>query len=183
MTTYLPKLSTTLPDFIDEFFNINDNGGFIKPFSELIDNFFSEDPSFRKNYGVRYFEKLSYPKIDIIQKQDKVIITAEIPGLKKEDIQLKLEENPVIDGHTIDNAIKLSICGSKQSKKIDKDDLILVKELKQSAFTRSILLVKDIVDVENYDATFENGVLEITFKLLNPKPLEEKSKTKTLQIK
>ena len=184
MTTHLPKLSTTFPDFLDEFFNQNEPSFFVKPFSEILDIFTSQDPSFRKNYGVKYFEKMSYPKIDVVQNADKVILYAEIPGLKKENIELKLEENPVLDGRVLSDYVKLSICGSKQSRKTEKDDVFLVKELKQSAFTRSVFLVKDSVDVENYEAKFEDGILEISFKLLKvQEKSEDKSKIKLLKIK
>ncbi len=178
--TNLPNLSITFPDFLDEFFESDDK--FLSPFSNLVDSFLSNNDNYKSNYGTNYFERKSYPKMDIIQTKTYINIKTELPGLKKKDISINIEDNPVIDGVNLKDCSKLTIKGDKQKPEIFEGDIFLVRELKHSAFTRSIYLNTNLVDVNSSSAKFDDGVLTITFKLLNPKKEEKKSEIKTLEI-
>jgi len=132
---------------------------FLTPFSSLFDEFFNSSfPDF--TLGKEFFESGAYPKVDVRNEDTQIVIEAEVPGVKKEQLSIELK-----------NGI-LSIKGDKQDSSGKSSKNYIHKELKRSAFCRSFTL-GDIVDGESINAKFENGILEITLKKLNPTPLEE----------
>ena len=95
-----------------------------------------------------FFEKQSYPRVDVIDYNDRVEILAEIPGLSKEEVSVEVQENV------------LTISGQK-IKKVDDKELTgkyIRRELKHSSFKRSFTL-GDIIDKDEPLAKFENGML------------------------
>lgn len=111
------------------------------------------------------------PLVDVIQGKENYVIEVELPGYKKEDVNLKLENHNL--------TIMSSEEYNKNSKKEIEDKQYLVKETKISnSFKRSFGLPKD-VDEEKIDATFKNGVLKITIpksKAVATKKIEIESK-------
>ena len=59
-------------------------------FDKLINNVF---PSFNDDFGIRFFENQAYPKVDVIDFDDRVEVHAELPGIKKENVKVE-----VLDG-------------------------------------------------------------------------------------
>lgn len=142
-----------------------DRDEFLTPFSSMFDTLYND---MFKDFNKDFFEKGTYPKIDVRDESDCIIIDAEVPGLTKD--QIKVE----IDGAS------LRIKGEK--KKIDetKSKTYIHKELKHSAFCRSFTIGKNI-KMENISSKFENGVLEIVLPKIKP---EEKPKTiRQIEIK
>jgi len=130
---------------------------FLTPFSSLFETFFNDNfPELHSNFGVDFFGKGSYPKVDIRDELDKVVIEAEVPGLKKEQVLVEVEDNV------------LRIKGEKQSIET-KEHKYIHKELKRSSFCRSFSLGEN-VDKNNVSAKFENGILEITLNKVKPTP-------------
>jgi HSP20 family protein len=76
-------------------------------------------------------------------------LTAELPGLKVEDIDII-----VTDG-------MLTIKGEKRSETDDHADGLILSERRYGAFERSLRLPADI-DAEAVSATFKKGVLTVT---------------------
>jgi HSP20 family molecular chaperone IbpA len=71
----------------------NNREEFLTPFDSLFDNIISKAyPTFSQEFGVEFFGNNSYPKVDVIDHEDKITIEAEIPGLGKEDVSVDLEE-------------------------------------------------------------------------------------------
>ena len=65
---------------------------FITPFDALFDNVIQQAfPAFSQEVGIEFFEKNSYPKVDVIDYDDKITIEAEIPGLSQEEVGVDLE--------------------------------------------------------------------------------------------
>ena len=63
---------------------------FLTPFDAIFDDFFAANvPSFSQDFGVNFFEKGSYPKVNLIDFSDRVVIEAEIPGLDKSDVNVE----------------------------------------------------------------------------------------------
>jgi HSP20 family protein len=121
---------------------------FIAPFSNLADEFFkTEFPELSKEFG-DFFSKGSYPKVNVINLKDKVIIKAAIPGLEKKDIKITVKNNV------------LTISGNKIQEDEVKDSLYICRELKQSQFSRSFELYDNLV-LEKIKAKVENGLLNI----------------------
>ena len=137
---------------------------FLTPVDTLIDRFFNEAmPAFGTEFGVEFFGNNSYPKVDVTDHPDKIMIEAEIPGLSKDDVSVDLEENV------------LTISGGKRDSVIDKEMRYIRKELKRSSFKRSFAL-GDNMNVRKIKADFENGLLNITV------PKREKDLPKKVKI-
>ena len=127
-----------------------DRDEFLTPFDKLFDKMMAQNfPDFTKEVGVDFFHSGSYPKVDAIEYDDKVTIEAEIPGLDKKDLSIKVENE------------MLTICGSKRDKPEDKGGKFIIRELKRSSFKRSFRLHENI-DKSSIDAKFEHGMLIIT---------------------
>lgn len=137
---------------------------FLTPVDTLIDRFFNEAmPAFGTEFGVEFFGNNSYPKVDVTDHPDKIMIEAEIPGLSKDDVSVDLEENVI------------TISGGKRDAVVDKDMKYIRKELKRSSFKRSFAL-GDNMNVRKIKADFENGLLNITV------PKREKDLPKKVKI-
>ena len=88
------------------------------------------------------------PAVDIIDKKDRIIVKAEIPGVEKKDISLKVEDDT------------LSVCGeSRQEDEVKKEDYYYSERV-YGSFSRSIKLPSS-VDREKASAKFKKGVLTV----------------------
>ncbi len=97
------------------------------------------------------------PKVDIYEKNNKLVIEAEIPGAKKEDVEVKIKDNSVV------------IRGEVKKEEEEKEKTYYRSERFHGVFERVIPLPVE-VKVEEAKATFENGVLKVEI----PKAVEEK---------
>jgi HSP20 family protein len=133
---------------------------FLTPFSTLYDDFFNDSFDF---LGKDFFERGTYPKVDVRNEEKQMVIEAEVPGLKKENVRVELEGGI------------LRIKGEKKETDEKKANTYVHRELKHSSFCRSFSIGKNI-DAEKITSKFENGVLEITLPKLapDPKPTEVK---------
>jgi len=142
---------------------LGSRGEFITSFDKLFDKMMYETcPSFAKDFGVEFFSKSSFPKVDVIDKSTSIVILAEVPGFTKEDVEIKIEAGNV-----------LSIKGDKKLETGNKEpETYLFKELKRSSFNRKFKLGENL-DVKNINAKFVNGMLEITILKIVPKPQDD----------
>ena len=137
---------------------------FLTPVDTIIDRFFSEAmPAFGNEFGVEFFGNNSYPKVDVTDHPDKIVIEAEIPGLIKEDVSVDVEERV------------LTISGGKRDANFDDDVRYIRKELKRSSFKRSFKL-GDNMKVDGIEADFDNGLLNVTV------PKREKDEPRKVKI-
>lgn len=106
-----------------------------------------------------------YPNVDIIEEKDIYRIKADLPGMKKEDISIKVE-----------NGV-LSINGHKKQdvEKCDKDNYYHF-ERSYGEFTRAFNL-PETVNSGSIRATYINGVLELELHKT------EAAKPKTIEVK
>jgi len=141
-----------------------DRDEFLTPFDRVFDEVFAAHfPELNKELGIGFFEKQSYPRVDVVDYNDRVEILAEIPGLSKEDVSVDVQEDV------------LTISGQKIKKIEDREftGKYIRRELKHSNFKRSFTL-GDQIDRKNPSAKFENGLLKVT--LLKIKPTIPESK-------
>jgi HSP20 family protein len=104
-----------------------------------------------------------YPTTDIYETKDGYVFKLELPGLKKEDINIELNENT------------LSIKGErKEEKEVKKEDYHQIESC-SGTFSRSFALPHNI-DPKKIDAKMKNGVLELRVA----KAEEKKPKTITI---
>ncbi|MGH9633725.1 MAG: Hsp20/alpha crystallin family protein [Candidatus Angelobacter sp.] len=89
------------------------------------------------------------PPVDISEDDHNITLQAEIPGVKQEDLNITLENNV------------LTIAGERKFKEEEKKENFHRIERRYGKFTRSFTLPAT-VDAEKVNATFENGLLNIT---------------------
>src|SRR5205085_4593308 len=94
--------------------------------------------------------QLPRAKVDVAEKNGAYVVTAELPGVKKEDIHV-----------TIDAAQVTLEAEVKQEKEASKDQRVLHSERVYGTVMRSFTLPQE-VDDGKAQAKFENGVLELT---------------------
>lgn len=116
---------------------------------DRIQKYFNDFPTFGFN-----FENTFYPRIDISEDKDKINVVAEIPGVKKDDIKITLQDNI------------LTVEGEKK-KEIEEKDYSRSERIFGS-FKRSFTLPAE-VDSNQVDAKFENGMLTISLNKIEPK--------------
>ena len=101
-----------------------------------------------------------YPFINVAVDKDAVQIVAEIPGVAKEDVNLKLHDGV------------LTISGERKAPEESKDSGWVRQEIRYGTFTRTVTL-PDGIDAEKVSAEYSNGVLTVTVpKLEAAKPKE-----------
>lgn len=110
------------------------------------------------------------PAMEIVDKPDTLVATAELPGLSAEDIDIKVEDNV------------LTISGDKtEEKKEGEEDLqYYLWERRYGSFRRSFTL-PSAVDAEKITADFDKGVL--TIKLPKSEKVKEKGKKIAVNMK
>ena len=106
------------------------------------------------------------PRIDVVDDGKALRITAELPGMSREDIQTSIEAGALV------------IRGEKKQDKRTEEDGCYRLERAHGAFMRRIPL-PDGVDVEQIAAHFDNGVL--TLKL--PKTETSASAVRNIEIR
>lgn len=106
------------------------------------------------------------PAIELLEKEDKFIAKADLPGMKIEDIDVSVVDNT------------LAIKGERRAEHEVKEEEYYCSERCYGSFFRSITLPA-AVDSEHIEATYENGVLEITL----PKAAEVKPKKVEISAK
>jgi len=99
------------------------------------------------------------PLVDISETDDKIKVTAEVPGMKKDDIKISIQDNV------------LTLKGEKKQEKEEKDKNSHRVERAYGAFERSFSLPAS-VQTDKVKASYKEGVLTISL----PKPEEAKPK-------
>ncbi len=116
----------------------------------------------KKNGWERTFE----PEIDVVEERDTFVVKADLPGMKKEDLDIKVEGR------------LLTLKGERKEEKETKEKNYYASERFYGAFTRLIELPTD-VKADQVKATYRDGVLEMTL----PKTEGAKVKQITVEIK
>lgn len=105
-----------------------------------------------------------YPKVDIFENSDHLVLEAELPGMKREDFELSFENNV------------LTLKGERKFEKKDEGDNYHRVERAYGTFTRSFTL-PPTVTADGANAEFENGVLHISL------PKREETKARKIEVK
>jgi HSP20 family protein len=108
----------------------------------------------------------SAPAVDMYQTNDEVVVKAALPGFKADEVQINVTGDV------------LTIRGETKHEEEQKDKAWHIREHRWGSFERSIGLPTAVVP-DRADASFENGILTITF----PKAEEVKPKTITVKPK
>jgi HSP20 family protein len=139
--------------------------GFFDP-----ENWFQE--VLRSPFSIMGFPRLKFPvaeelrpSVDIFEEKNDVVVKAELPGVKKEDIDVTLTDDTI------------SIAGEKKKEeKVERKDYYRW-ESSYGSFVRTLTLPAE-VQTDKAKTKFEHGILEIRI----PKTAEAIKKEKKLKI-
>ena len=106
------------------------------------------------------------PAVDFVEKDKTYEITAELPGLDQDNIELKLSSGT------------LTIKGEKRQETEEKKKNSYVSERRYGAFERSFQIPQD-VDETKIEASFSKGLLTVTLA----KSAESQKSAKTIAVK
>lgn len=135
--------------------------GFIRRFGEEMDRLFGDFGFGREWLGPRWrselfpshfgeFDKALWsPDVELFERDGQLVVRADLPGLTKDDVKVEVTGN----------AINLS--GERRSEHEEKAEGYYRSECSYGSFYRSIPLPQG-VNADDANATFNNGVLEIT---------------------
>jgi HSP20 family protein len=125
----------------------------------LFDEYFGRFPAAEES-----FERTWSPLVDIHEEKDTIVVKAELPGIKKEDISIEVKNNV------------LTLSGERKQEKETKKENYHRIERAYGKFSRSFTLPNTIT-ADKVKASYKDGILEITL------PKTEESKPKGIPIK
>jgi HSP20 family protein len=134
----VPRHELRLFDEMDRMFDTLLHRGWLRPFGELWPEW---TPLGRES-------ELLAPRVDVIDRDEEILVRAEVPGVEKKDLVVDLSGG------------LLTIRGERrQEEKTEKGDYYRA-EIARGAFSRSLRLPED-VDFEKAEAAFKDGILEV----------------------
>lgn len=135
------ELEAHEPRFFDEMDRAFDrmmSRGLLQPFRSL----WPDWAPFQPDLDVRV------PRVDMVDRDDELLIRAEVPGIEKEHLHLELAGD------------LLTIHGEREKTETQEGDHVYRAEIVKGAFSRTILLPAGL-NTEAIDASFANGILEV----------------------
>jgi HSP20 family protein len=124
--------------------------GMMRRFANEIDRMFDEfgltgAERFGRTFNMENFS----PQVDIFERDGKLIVRADLPGLTRDDVNVEITDNTII------------IAGERKYEHEENEKGVYRSERSYGRFHREIPLSEG-VNTENATATFKNGVLEVT---------------------
>jgi HSP20 family protein len=105
-----------------------------------------------------------FPSLDIAEKGEAIVVKAELPGMKADEIELSVDGN------------MLTVSGEKKDETKETKDNYYHVERRYGKFQRTIQLPSE-VDKSKIEAKMEDGVLTVTL------PRSEEAKPRKIQVK
>ena len=142
---------------------------FMKRFGEEMDRLFEDfglgggwlAPVLGREFG----ESIWAPQVEMFERDGQLIIRADLPGLTKDDVKVELADNTI------------TIEGERRGEKEEQREGYYRSERTYGKFYRR-LPVPEGINVDNANAIFRDGVLEITM----PAPKHAEPKARKLEI-
>jgi HSP20 family protein len=125
----------------------------------LLGDFFGADKRGDETRFIRWA-----PRVDIVEQDGGYELVADLPGLKKEDIKIEIQEN------------MLTLRGEKKLEEEKKDKNYRLCERYYGEFVRTFTLPEN-VNRDGIVAEFKDGVLKLEI------PKTEKAKPKQIEVK
>ena len=103
------------------------------------------------------------PAIDVVRDNGNLVVRADIPGMKPEEVKIEVEDDI------------LTVSGTHEERKEEKEKSYVRRERRYGSFSRSMALPAG-VDAQQITAKTHDGVVEVTI----PLPKEAKKETVTI---
>ncbi len=136
------------------------NSNLLNGFPTLFDDFLNRDIF---NWGLSNFSdtNTTIPAVNIKETAENYEVEVAAPGMNKKDFRVQLEGNV------------LTITSERSNEWNEKTDVkYITREFSFQSFSRTFTLQKDVVDTENIQAKYEDGVLHLSI------PKKEQAKQK-----
>lgn len=142
-----------------------------REWDRALESFPARWPFGRPNLGNEPFWRKPFsghgePVVDVAEREDKYEVMVELPGIEEKDIHLKIANG------------LLTVRAEKHGEREEKRKDYYLSERTFGTFQRS-LRVPDGVDLDQVEATFDNGVLTVAL----PKTHEAREREKRIPIK
>lgn len=138
--------------------------GFRKAMDRLFEDFTSDFDEIVPASWSRTLQSFT-PKLDLEERDDKIVLTAELPGLTDKDVQVEVNKD------------YLTVKGEKKSVREEKDKNNFFSERSYGSFERTIRLPSEIIK-DKIDAAVKDGILTVTL----PKSPEAKKDVKKIPV-
>ena len=106
------------------------------------------------------------PTLETFRRGDDLVVRADLPGLRKEDVEVEIDDGV------------LTISGERSEEQVENRDDYYRSERRYGRFHRALALPEGVTG-ESCEATFENGVLEVTL----PMPKQADRQARKVSIK
>lgn len=148
-----------LREEIDEMLGEFDTRDFLSPWKRLHS---------LSNHSVADFSGTPAPRVDVIDTENALQLTAELPGLTADDIVLRIS----------DGVLTLKGQKSEEQEEGEQEGEYYVRERRYGSFQRSVR-IPDSVDPDKIDARVQDGVLTVRM----PKRPEAKQAIRKIAVK
>ena len=138
---------------------VRDLMGLQDDMGSVFDEFFGDGKKMREMGLTRW-----NPRVDIFEEENRYELTADLPGIQKEDVKVEVRDNV------------LTLRGEKKMEEERKDKNYRLSERYYGEFTRTFTLPEN-VDRNAIDAEYKDGVLHLSI------PKTEKAKPKQIEVK
>lgn len=128
----------------------------IFPIEATFEKFFQDFFNSKSNIDIAK-SNTGYPKVNCFFEDDKYKIVYAVPGIKQEDLRLDYDEK---NG-------TITIAGRMSSEHIPTADRYVLRELRQSQFSRTLSL-QPFVSGEPESAVLADGLLTLTWSVAKP---------------
>ena len=142
-----------------------DNHSYKSFFEDPFDKVF--DDAFRGFWGGNELGRHDVFRTDVIDQGENYLLEAELPGFKKEDINIDLKND----------LLTISASHNEEKEEEDKNKYIR-KERYYSSYSRSFRV--NNIEADDIDASYNNGILEVRFP---KKELEAKESVQRIEVK
>jgi HSP20 family protein len=109
-------------------------------------------------------ERAWTPAIDVVREDDHLVLRADLPGIKPEEVKIEVEDDI------------LTVSGEHRASKEQKETSYVRRERRYGSFLRSMAL-PDGVDAKKIKAKTHDGVVEVTI------PLPKEAKREAVRIR
>jgi HSP20 family protein len=123
----------------------------------LFEGFLGSGPSGWPEWPRTLSRATSWPEIEVSQKGDKLIVQADVPGLKKEDVNVEVRDN------------ELCISGERRSESERTEGGYYQSERSYGSFCRVVPLPEG-AKPDTTSATFKDGVLRVEIEAPETRP-------------
>ena len=138
MVEAVPRHEVRLFDEMDRMFDTLLHHGWMRPFHERWPEW----------AGLGERVDFATPRVDLIDRDDEILVRAEMPGVEKKDLKVDLSGG------------LLTIRGERRREEKTEEGEFYRSEIARGSFSRTMRLPED-VDFEKSKASFRDGILEI----------------------